>query len=68
MISPGTEPQLTEIGVNDNRHQIYGNRIRRQRLLLADIRLDDSWKHEMAPLHRYLAGALSWPLRKKYGY
>jgi hypothetical protein len=67
-ISPGTAPRLTEIGTNDNRHQIYGNRILRRPLLLSDVRLDDRWRSEMAFGYRYLAGALSWPLRTKYGY
>ena len=49
-------------------HQIYGNRMRRQRLRFADVQLDDGWKSEMAPRYRRLAGALSWPLRLRYGY
>ncbi len=60
--------RLTEIGANDNRHQLYGSRIRRNRLLFVDVRLDDGWKSEMAPRYRRLAGALSWPLRTRYGY
>jgi hypothetical protein len=60
--------RLAEPDASDNRHQIYGNRIRRQRLLFADVRLDDGWKSEMAPRYRRLAGALSWPLRLRYGY
>ena len=68
LVSPGVAPQLTEMGVSDNRHQVYGNRVRRQWLLLSDVRLDESWKSEMALFYRYLAAALSWPLRIKYGY
>jgi hypothetical protein len=36
--------------------------------MFADVRLDDGWKSEMAPRYRRLAGALSWPLRLRYGY
>jgi hypothetical protein len=67
-ISPDLSVRLAEPGANDNRHQIYGNPMRRQRLLFADVRFDDGWKSEMAPQHRWLAGALTWPLRTRYGY
>ena len=67
-VSPNVSPRLTEPGANDNRHQIYGNRMRRQKLHFADVRLDDGWKSEMAPRYRRLAAALSWPLRTRYGY
>jgi hypothetical protein len=68
LVSPGVMLRFTEIGASDNRHQIYGNRLIRQRLLLSDVRLDDRWKFEMASGYRCLAGALTWPLRRRYGY
>jgi hypothetical protein len=66
--SPDLPARLDEPEASGNRHQIYGNRMRRQPLRFADVRLDDGWKSEMAPRHRRLAGALSWPLRLRYGY
>jgi hypothetical protein len=67
-VSPNLSSRLTEPGANDNRHQVYGNRMRRQKMLFADVRLDEGWKSEMAPRYRRLAAALSWPLRTRYGY
>jgi hypothetical protein len=67
-VSPHLPLRITEIGANDNRHQLYGNRMRRQRLSLSDFRLDDRWQSEMPPMYRRLAGALTWPLRAFYGY
>jgi hypothetical protein len=40
-VSPDLPVRLAEPDASDNRHQIYGNRMRRQRLLFADVRLDD---------------------------
>jgi len=67
-VSPDRDFQLAEIGVNDNRHQLYGNRMRRQRMLFSDIRPDVCWKSEMPQTYTRLVGALTWPLRSKYGY
>jgi hypothetical protein len=60
--------QLAEIGMSDNRHQLYGNRMRRQRLLFSDVRIDIRWKSEMPRAYRQLIAILTWPLRAKYGY
>lgn len=68
VVSPDRDLRLTTVGINDNRHQLYGNRMRRQRLLFSDVRLDVRWKSEMPRAYRRLVGALSWPLRAKYGY
>jgi hypothetical protein len=65
-VSPDLPERLAEPEASGNRHQMYGNRMRRQRLRFADVRLDGGWQSEMAPRYRRLAGALSWPLR--YGY
>jgi hypothetical protein len=67
-VSPDLPERLAEPEASGNRHQIYGNRMRRQRLRFADVRLDGGWQSEMAPRYRRLAGALSWPLRLRYGY
>ena len=63
VVSPERAWRLTEIGMSDNRHQLYGNRMRRQRLLFSDVRLDVRWKSEMPRGYRQLVGALTWPLR-----
>jgi hypothetical protein len=68
VISPDRDLRLTEIGVSDNRHQLYGNRMRRQLLLFSDVRLDIRWKSQMPRTYRRLVAALTWPLRAKYGY
>lgn len=68
VISPELELRLTEIGANDNRHQLYGNRMRRRQLLFSNIRLDVRWKSEMPSGYRRLTGALTWPLRARYYY
>jgi hypothetical protein len=67
-VSPDLPVRLEEPEASRNRHQIYGNRTRRQRLRFADVRLDEGWQSEMAPRYRRLAGVLSWPLRLRYGY
>ncbi|MGE3528403.1 MAG: sulfotransferase [Methyloceanibacter sp.] len=67
-VAPDLSVEFAEPEETGNRHQIYGNRMRRKRLRFADVRLDDGWKTEMAPSYRRLAGALSWPLRARYGY
>jgi hypothetical protein len=67
-ISPATDFRLAEIGINDNRHQLYGNRMRRHQLRFSDVRPDIGWESEMPRGYRRLVGALTWPLRAKYGY
>lgn len=67
-ISPATDFQLAEIGIDDNRHQLYGNRMRRHRLRFSDVRPDTGWQSEMPRVYRRLVSALTWPLRVKYGY
>jgi hypothetical protein len=67
-VSPDLPARLEEPEASGNRHQIYGNRMRRRRLRFADVRLDGGWQSEMAPRYRRLAAVLSWPLRLRYGY
>lgn len=33
-----------------------------------EIRADEAWRRDMPPRDRILTGALSWPLRRRYGY
>jgi hypothetical protein len=68
LVSSDHDWQLTEIGINNNRHQLYGNRMRWQRLLFLDVRPDIAWKSEMPRGYRRLVDTLTWPLRAKYRY
>jgi hypothetical protein len=56
------------IGSGGNRHQLYGNRMRSETLTLAEIKEDAAWKSDMPPASRALVAALTFPLRKNYGY
>lgn len=64
----GEAPKL--VGTNDcgNRHQLFGNRVRFLTTSRDDIRPDTRWKTAMQPLDRWMISALSWPLRRRYGY
>jgi hypothetical protein len=48
-------------------HQVSGNPMR-LRQTPAPLRLDDEWTTGMSPRHRYLTGAVTVPLRHRYGY
>jgi hypothetical protein len=48
-------------------HQVSGNPMRLRTGPVA-LRLDDEWTTEMATRHRYLTGAVTVPLRHRYGY
>jgi hypothetical protein len=65
---PEEECRLEAIGNNDNRHQLYGNRMRLNQVSLADIQEDDAWRTSMPPTYQWLVACLSWILRRKYGY
>ena len=58
----------TAIGANDNRHQLYGNRMRAANLSLAEVREDAAWQRDMPRLYRSLVSLLTAPLRWRYGY
>jgi hypothetical protein len=55
-------------GICANRHQLHGNRIRVQQLSISDVKEDVAWKKAMPPAHGRLVAALSWCLRRRYGY
>jgi len=59
---------LDQLGASDNRHQLHGNKMRREPLSLAGLKEDVAWKTEMPRTYRWLVVALSWPLGAKYGY
>jgi Sulfotransferase family len=65
---PGALWRPEEIGSGNNRHQLYGNRMRSQALSLADIKQDLAWQRDMAGAYRALVAALTFPLRRYYGY
>ena len=67
-MSLGPEIHITEPGSSDNRHQLYGNRMRHQQVSLADVAEDARWKVEMPSADRRIVSCLSWPLRRRYGY
>lgn len=57
-----------ESGTSDNRHQLYGNRMRRQPMSFSQIKEDVRWKSEMPSLYRGLVACLCWPLNLRYRY
>jgi hypothetical protein len=63
---PGAVWRPEEIGSGNNRHQLYGNRMRSQALSLADIKQDLAWQRDMAGTYRALVAALTFPLRRYY--
>jgi hypothetical protein len=65
---PGEIWRPEDIGTGTNRHQLYGNRLRARSLSLGEIAEDVAWKKDMAGGARALVGALTWPLRSRYGY
>lgn len=65
---PGKEWRFEAIGGHDNRHQLYGNRMRSKQLSLAEIREDDAWRTSMPAAYCRLIAPLSAVLRRRYGY
>jgi len=59
---------FVEPSARDNRHQRYGNSIRRRPLTIADVKEDLRWKAETPPEYSRVVLALSYPLRRRYGY
>lgn len=67
-VLPSSGWNFCSIGAQDNRHQLYANRMRTEALTLETIKLDDAWQHEMPSRVRAFVQALSTPLRARYGY
>jgi hypothetical protein len=66
---PGADWHAGDVGSSrDNRHQLYGNRLRGKTLTLTDIQEDIDWQRDMPKIHRLIVGAITYPLRKRYGY
>jgi len=66
---PDAAPALGERGelLAQRTHQVSGNPMR-MRSGSVPLQLDDEWTTEMSPHHRYLTGAVTVPLRHRYGY
>lgn len=60
------DPQL--LGSNDNRHQMFGNRMRRKNLRLSEVQPDMAWQKAMPRKYQTLAWRLSTPLGRRYSY
>lgn len=67
-ILPGRVQQFDESNSSDNRHQLFGNRLRRKPVAIAGIQPDDEWKRAMPRGYRRLVEALTVFLRSHYGY
>ena len=53
---------------NANRHQMFGNRIRRKGLRLSEVKPDIAWQRAMPRKYQTLAWLLSTPLGRRYSY
>jgi Sulfotransferase family len=67
-LAPGLEWHPDQIGAYDNRHQLYGNRMRSEGLSLRDVKEDLDWTRAMPGAYRSLVSLLTAPLRRRYGY
>jgi hypothetical protein len=65
---PGSRWRFEQLGTHDNRHQLYGNRMRSKSLSLAQVKEDVAWMREMPATHRWFVSAVTAPLRRRYGY
>jgi hypothetical protein len=65
---PDGDCTFNAIEARENRHQLYGNRMRSRVLSIESVKEDDAWKTKMPAAIRRLAYILSWPLCVKYGY
>lgn len=65
---PGAAWRPEELGAHDNRHQLYGNRMRSESLSLAEVKEDMAWTRDMPSAHRRLVSLITAPLRRRYGY
>ena len=65
---PGSQWSAEGIGANDNRHQLYGNRMRAADLSLAEVKEDAAWQRDMPRAYLSQVSVLTAPLRRRYGY
>jgi hypothetical protein len=52
----------------DNRHQLYGNKVRYREIGIEDVKEDLKWKAEMPPEYSRIVQRLGYLLRLRYGY
>ncbi len=67
-VRPNAQWSFEQIGASNNRHQLFGNRMRKQQLSLADIREDDEWRTRMPERDQRLVQRLCFGLFRRYGY
>lgn len=67
-VMPGSSWSFVEASSRDNRHQLQGNSIRHRQLTIEDVKEDVKWKSEMPPQQLRMVQALSFLLRRRYGY
>jgi hypothetical protein len=67
-ISPDIRWSSDKIGRGSNRHQLYGNKMRRAQLSVAEVKEDLKWKTEMPKAYLRAVMPASFPLRRRYGY
>jgi hypothetical protein len=60
--------EYSNAGARDNRHQLYGNRLRSRHITIKDVEEDLKWKFEMPPEYSRVVLPLSYLLRLRYGY
>jgi len=65
---PGTKWHAETLSMTENRHQLYGNRMRGKPLTLADVKEDRAWQTDMPASYRRLVSPLSFILRARYNY
>jgi hypothetical protein len=67
-VLPGAKWYPETLGVTDNRHQLYGNRMRGKPLALEDVKEDRAWQTDMPASYRRVVSPLSAILRARYFY
>jgi hypothetical protein len=67
-IMPSLSCNLDDLGIADNRHQLFGNRVRSRMPALTEIKEDRAWKTEIPRRYRWLTDVLTWPLCGRLGY
>ena len=65
--SPLPFTSSNEVVLNRPNHSVFGNAVRFQRGSVT-LAHDDRWTRDMSRHKHRLVGALSWPLRRRYGY
>jgi hypothetical protein len=56
-----------EIRIDRPAHSVFGNATRFQQGYIT-LRADERWRAEMPPADQRKVTALTWPLRRRYGY